>query len=90
MIVILDACAIIAYLRDEKGSAVVESALIYMECQVHAFNVCEVYKDCLVRGKSNLVADGLISDLTDIGMIIREDLDSVLWKQAASIKAQIK
>ncbi len=49
--VILDACAVIAYLRDEEGADTVESALISEECCIHAINMCEVYKDCLSRGR---------------------------------------
>lgn len=54
---VLDACAIIAYLRDEDGADVVESALINDECIVHALNMCEVYKDCFARGDDKQKAD---------------------------------
>ena len=44
MTFVLDACAIIAYLRDEEGADVVESALLGDDaCVAHAVNVCEVY-----------------------------------------------
>jgi PIN domain nuclease of toxin-antitoxin system len=43
MTFVLDACAIIAYLRDEEGADVVESALLGDNaCVAHAVNVCEV------------------------------------------------
>jgi PIN domain nuclease of toxin-antitoxin system len=47
MTVVLDACAIIAFLRDEEGPEVVESALLEDACVAHTINLCEVYKDCL-------------------------------------------
>ena len=51
MTFVLDACAIIAYLRDEEGADVVESVLLGNNaCVAHAVNVCEVYYDCLRRG----------------------------------------
>lgn len=52
MAIVLDACAIIAFLRDEEGADVVESALLGSECVIHAVNLCEVYKDCLVRDET--------------------------------------
>ena len=50
MTLVLDACAIIAYLRDEEGADAVEA--IFMDdndCVVHAINLCEVYDDCVRR-----------------------------------------
>jgi PIN domain nuclease of toxin-antitoxin system len=44
MIVILDACAVIAFLRDEPGGELVENYLINetYTCFIHAINLCEV------------------------------------------------
>ncbi|MGR9107609.1 MAG: PIN domain-containing protein [Gammaproteobacteria bacterium] len=90
MTVILDACAIIAYFRDEPGAEVVEEALLSEECFVHSLNLCEVYRDCLLRGESVETADGLLDDLANIGVTAREDMDVPLWKHVASIKHEIK
>ncbi|MBF0376796.1 MAG: PIN domain-containing protein [Desulfamplus sp.] len=90
MPVILDACAIIAYLRDEDGGDIVESALISEECFIHAINICEVYKDCLSRGENKHEADQIIEDLYSIGLVVCEDMDTALWKEAASLKATIR
>lgn len=57
MTVILDACALIAFLRDEAGADIVEAALIHESCVIHAINMCEVYKDCLARNESRLEAN---------------------------------
>lgn len=90
MAVVLDACAIIAYLRDEPGAAVVEEALLNDECFVHALNLCEVYRNCLVRGEPPETADALLADLSDLGLISREDMDPALWKHAAVLKGEIQ
>ena len=50
MTFVLDACAIIAYLRDEEGADVVESALLGDNaCVAHAVNVCEVCTGALTQ-----------------------------------------
>lgn len=45
MIFVLDASAMIAYLRDEPGAAAVAEALIdpTSKCHAHALNLCEVF-----------------------------------------------
>ena len=44
MIYVLDACAMLAYLRNETGADVVENALLdaNSQCVAHAINLCEV------------------------------------------------
>jgi PIN domain nuclease of toxin-antitoxin system len=88
--VILDACAVIAYLRDEEGADVVESALISEKCFIHAINMCEVYKDCLSRGENRKDADLLLEDLYLTGLVVREDMDAAIWKESAEFKATIR
>lgn len=45
MIYVLDACAMIAYLRGEAGANVVENALLDTDgqCLAHSINLCELY-----------------------------------------------
>ena len=47
MIFVLDASAMIAYLRDEPGAGIVAEALLDPEsqCYAHALNLCEVFYD---------------------------------------------
>lgn len=85
---VLDACAIIAYLRNEEGSEIVENALLNDSCAAHAINACEVYKDCLSRGEDTTQADEIINDLESIGCVIHEDMDDALWKNAATLKTK--
>jgi hypothetical protein len=45
MIFVLDACAMIAWLRDEPGADVVDAAVrdINSQCLAHSINLCEVF-----------------------------------------------
>lgn len=63
MIVVLDACAIIAFLRNEAGADIIEELLLEPnnDCFVHAINLCEVYYDFL-RVSGELVAKSAIHD----------------------------
>ena len=46
MSTVIDASALIAFLRDEPGADVVENVLSAPEnCYAHALNLCEVYYD---------------------------------------------
>jgi PIN domain nuclease of toxin-antitoxin system len=46
MSAVIDASALIAFLRDEPGADAVENVLDLPEtCYVHALNLCEVYYD---------------------------------------------
>jgi PIN domain nuclease of toxin-antitoxin system len=66
---VLDACAMLAYLRGENGAAVVASSLSNptIICYAHAINLAEVYYDFMRQGNEQiarqaiavLVADGL-------------------------------
>lgn len=85
---VLDACALIAFLRDEEGADVVESTLIDEECIAHVVNLCEVYYDCLRRDDKS-VADELLEDLWETGLVRREDIDEKFWKSVGHIKADI-
>lgn len=87
---VMDACAIIAYLRDEPGADVVEAVLLNETCFIHALNLCEVYKDCLFRGESVAIADALLADLAEVGLLSREDMDPELWKRVAVLKEEIR
>lgn len=87
MIVVLDACAIIAFLRDEEGADIIEGLLLDPdnECLVHAINLCEVYYDFL-RASDESSAKSAVSDMNLIGIITREDMDTQLWQEAGRYK----
>ncbi len=85
---VMDASALIAYLRGENGSEVVESVLSDKTdyCVVHAINMCEVYYD-FMRAADEDTAAQTIADLAAVGLIVRNDIDSEFWQIAARIKA---
>jgi predicted nucleic acid-binding protein len=77
-------------LRNEDGAEAVEAALLGDNvCVAHVLNICEVYYDCLRRG-GEAQADELLEDLSAIGLITRDDIDTLLWKTAAGFKADIR
>jgi len=88
MIYILDACALIAYLRDEPGAEVVESFLIESDhlCMVHAVNLCEVYYEFLRAGDARS-ARAAMAELQSAGLVFREDMDLAFWQEAGRYKA---
>lgn len=91
MVYILDACAMIAYLRGENGADVVEDMLIENNktCIAHTVNLCEVFYH-FIKAENEEIAENAISDLEDIGIIFREDMDTKFWKEAGKYKANNK
>jgi PIN domain nuclease of toxin-antitoxin system len=88
MIYVLDASAIIAWLRNEAGADVVDNAIndLNSQCIAHAINLCEVYYDAH-RNVDEAHADSVISDLFDVGVIERNDFDQIFWKDVGKLKA---
>lgn len=91
MNIVLDACAVIAFFRDEAGADVVEQYLLSPEhfCLIHAVNLCEVYYDFLKSGGVQ-EADQMTQELIDADIDIRRDLDDVFWRSIANYKATIR
>jgi PIN domain nuclease of toxin-antitoxin system len=84
---VVDASALIAFLRDEPGADVVENVLPgSTKCYAHALNLCEVYYD-FFRASNQEAAEAAISDLVSIGIEGRADMDAEFWKDAGAIKA---
>ena len=91
MIYVLDACAMIAYLRKEPGADIVLQALTDAGSLsiAHAINLCEVFYD-FHRKISESAATDAINDLYAVGVVERNDLDEAFWKDAGKLKAQGK
>ncbi len=68
--IVLDASAMIAFLRNERGGDVVETFLTdgIDTCVAHAINLCEVYYD-FFRSADEATATAAITDLEDLGVI---------------------
>ena len=88
MNVVLDASAVIAYLRGEVGADIVEAYFVpgIHSLSMHALNLCEVYYDFFrVAGQAS--AEGAVQDLLLHGIGERNDMDSSFWRAVGSLKA---
>lgn len=91
MKVILDACAIIALVKNEVGADVVENYLSMDEsvCMIHSVNLCEVYYGFL-RSDGEEFSQKIIDGLQKANVVFRTDLDMDFWQRVGSYKASIK
>ena len=91
MIFVLDASAMIAYLRDEPGAAVVVEALLDPEskCHAHVLNLCEVYYD-FHRASSREEAQQAIIDLELVGVVEDANVSAIVWQAAGALKANLR
>jgi PIN domain nuclease of toxin-antitoxin system len=87
---VLDACAMIAYLRGEPGSDVVRNLLVLPEnsCFAHAVNLCEVYYH-FVRSDSVETARAALRDLSAVGIHSRRNMSTSFWMRVGEIKGTI-
>ena len=87
MTCVLDACAMIAYPRSEPGAEVVSHLLKQPagRCAAHAINLCEVYYH-FFREADRSRAEEALSDLTDVGVVVRRDLENAFLKQVGDLK----
>ena len=78
-----------AYLNNEIGADRTEDVLTEpgSHCYVHFLNLCEIYYLYYRRGGAS-IADGIVQDLLDMGIVLRSDHDEVFWKGAASLKGR--
>jgi PIN domain nuclease of toxin-antitoxin system len=84
---VIDASALIAFLRDEPGADVVENVLSAPEKRyAHALNLCEVYYD-FFRASNQDAAEAAIADLLGLGIEERTEMDSEFWKDVGGLKA---
>jgi len=85
---VLDASAMIAFLRDEPGAQVVSEALINpdFQCHAHALNLCEVFYD-FHRAAGRGEALEAIADLERLGVAQDSTLTPSAWQQAGTLKA---
>jgi len=84
---VLDASAMIAYLRNEPGAEVVEDALTApgSQCFAHSINFCEVFYD-FFRSTDETEAANAIADLSAAGIAERNDFDRDFWIAAGRLK----
>lgn len=88
MIYVMDSSAMIAFLRNEAGAVAVASILAdsQSKCYAHALNLCEVFYDFARKG-GEAAAQSAITELLNVGVIERRDLNVIFWQQAGRLKA---
>ena len=86
---VLDACAMIAYLRGEKGGTVVDGFLNDPtdKCYAHTINVLEVYYD-FIRKHNEPIARQALKDLTAAGVIERPSMNKRFVLSVGQLKAK--
>ena len=90
MKVVLDACAVIALIKDEPGADRVEEHLLNdeHECMIHSVNLCEVYYG-FFRADGKAFAQEVVSRLQQANVSFRPDLTMDFWQQVGQYKATI-
>ncbi len=88
---VLDASAMIAYLRGEAGAEQVQESLAVEppECLAHSVNLCEVFYDFL-KTDDEKSAQSALDDLRSVGLSVREDMDEAFWQQAGRYKVRFR
>jgi predicted nucleic acid-binding protein len=88
VIFVLDASAMIAFLDDEDGAAIVQAAMLEDSAQVlaHAVNVTEVFYR--YHRRSEAEAQTALTQLEDAGVSIVSDMTPALWQSAARLKSR--
>ncbi len=86
---VLDACGMIAFVREAPGAEIVVRLLTNGQCVAHALNMCELYYD-FFRAANRQTASDAVSDLLSLGLAIREDMDREFWQEVGRLKAEIK
>ncbi len=90
MVIILDACALIAYLNGEEGCHVIEDLLLSSEeTYIHAANWCEVCYDFLKRDSGDSKLQELRDALPELGIKIYRDMGDPLLMLVASLKTAL-
>lgn len=91
MNIVLDASAMIAFLRDEAGAEAVMDQMRQPERNMfaHALNLCEVYYD-FARASEEAIADEAINDLFALGVTERNDMHAGFWRAMGRLKSSYK
>ncbi len=86
---VIDASALVTYLRGEMGCQVVTAFLADPDrtCYCHSVNLCEVYYDeCRVSNTTR--AKQVVDDLLDVGLIERPDMSRPFWQSVGDLKSR--
>ena len=84
--VVLDASALLAYLKDEPGGNIVEAALA--ESAISSVNWAEVIQKAITVG---VIVEGMLDDLQALGLVVEPftpldgEVAGRLWEQTRSL-----
>lgn len=83
---VFDACALLAYFRNEPGADAVQELMWDSIGYIHAVNLCEIYY-VLLRQTTEAEARAVIDDIASIGMHFHDWIDTAFWQQVGRFKA---
>jgi len=87
---VLDASALLAYLRAEPGADAVEDLLTGDEsCMAHAISLCEVYYK-LQKYEAESEVRLAMQEFKHVGLAVRTDLDEPFWLKVGGYKAAMR
>jgi PIN domain nuclease of toxin-antitoxin system len=87
---VLDASALLAYLRAEPGADAVEDLLTGDEaCMAHAVSLCEVYYK-LQKYEAESEVRLAMQEFKHVGLVVRTDLDEPFWLKVGGYKAAMQ
>lgn len=83
---VFDACALLAYFRNEPGADAVQELLWDCIGCVHVVNLCEVYY-VLLRETTEDEAQAIVDDIASTGIHFHDWIDTAFWRQVGRYKA---
>jgi len=91
---VLDACALLALLRNERGVDIVAAAINAAnngeaEILMHKANLLEVYYD-LYRSQGQEMADLVLSEVLKRPIVINAEITDIIFTEAGRLKATYK
>jgi predicted nucleic acid-binding protein len=91
---VLDACALLALLRDESGADVVADIINAanngeIDLSMHKANLLEVYYD-IYRSVGKEKADEVMAEIKGRPIIILSDISDAIFEEAGRLKASYK
>jgi PIN domain nuclease of toxin-antitoxin system len=90
-IVVLDACALIAFLNDEAGAELVAAALQEVPTvEMAAINLLEIAYDAVRRTGLPAAARDVLDAVRELPISIRWDIDHAVIESAASFKVSFR
>jgi len=85
---VMDASALTAFVRDEVGADLVDQLIREEDTCVHGVNLCEVYYG-FIREHGEERADQVVDDLLGMGIALKDEQDTGLWRQVGRYKAAL-